>query len=183
MAKKAKKSSGLKTILFLAAAVLGLVGFFMVFVNPLLTTVTTTIGSTTNVKEIVSEWQVIFFGTVHNADDSVTKLAAEDYAVGAMIGFFLMLGGFVTGLLSAVLARKNKTLSAVLGVLTAALLIAGGALAFCTKTFMNLEEIPGLDLGGLVKANVKTTMTAGPIVGGLCGCVGGLAALGGAFAK
>ena len=161
----------LKKILVLAGALLGVVAFFMMFVDAIKVSVTTVVIGNSSTDVSYYSGLESLFGVKNNSGDIVVKGAG-----GAFVGYLLALLGGAAAVVSA-LVIKDKKMAMYIVIGAAALMVVGAVLMFCEKAmFLGVNEIDSASgaagLGSILGASYEYGLGAGPIVGGILAILG-----------
>lgn len=164
----AKKKKSVAPLLTLVAALMGLVGFIMLFLPAV---------ASKNTDATFTGLEVVFGCKETILKKEVTYL---NFSFMNLLTYLLVIAGLVASVLNVAGKKPNKLLSFVA---TACFAVAA-ALFFCTVNFLSFNE----DASGLVAflgGDIKETceLAAGAIVGGIASIFGALASAGAAVLK
>jgi hypothetical protein len=143
-----------KTVL-IAVAILGVVGFFMMFIDP--------IKMSMMGMSVKAPWDQAWFGK-----DGADAIWPCTIAWFLLLLSSLAIAAVVFKIKDESLAKKIKLASAV------AMLVAGVVLALTLIMFAMVYDYPSDMWGDLLEA---ADLTAGPIIGSICGLAGGVLTL------
>lgn len=159
MAKKKTKSLN-NNILYLVAAVLGVVAVCMIFVAAFVVKD----SGTGALSETYTGLQAVFGYSTEKAD----YLA---FSFMNLLPYVLVIAGVVIAVLRFFGVAKNNIMDWV----SVALFVVGGILFFCTASFTILSEGYNdlIKAANVIKTYVTTGLGAGPIIAGICSILSG----------
>lgn len=143
-----------KTVL-IAVAILGVVGFFMMFIDPIKMSMMGT--------SVKAPWDQAWFG----------KDGADAIWPCTIAWFLLLLSGL--GVAASVFVIKDEKVAKLVKLVSAiAMLVAGVVLALTMIMYAMVYEVPSDEWSDLFE---MCDLTAGPIIGSICGLAGGVLTL------